>query len=123
MNVAMNWKLTLGILIGAGLLAIGGSLPAVAQVTNLKPLEEFQNPDGKADPFSSRGSGQASGVMDLIQRAILAPSKNSEEFIAEQQENLDAATAEFRARQKERLRQQPAAVPATPVVEPTVPTP
>lgn len=123
MNVAKNWKLTLGMLIGAGCLAIGSSLPAVAQVTNLKPLEEFQNPDGQADPFSGRGSGQSRGVMDLIHRAILGPSKSSEEFISEQQESLDAAAAEFRARQRERLQQQPAAVPTTPVIAPTAPVP
>jgi hypothetical protein len=55
------------------------------------------------------------GLMDLIHRSVLGPSRSLDEFSSEQQESLDAATADFRAKQMERLRQQqsPAIAPAT----------
>jgi hypothetical protein len=102
-------------------------LPAQAQVGTIQPLQDFQDP-GKGDPFSNRGTGPMNGVMDLIHRSVLGPSRSLDEFASEQQESLDAATADFRAKQMERLRQQQAApssptstTPAT--TAPSVPNP
>ncbi|MBW4474406.1 MAG: hypothetical protein KME45_29125 [Stenomitos rutilans HA7619-LM2] len=84
-------------------LVIGVSQAALAQeVQPAQPQQIFQDQQTR-DPFSSRGNDQTGGVMDLIHRAMQAGSTSNEDFVGEQQENLDSATAAFREAQKKRL--------------------
>lgn len=115
--------LGLSLVSGLGLLTLGIqaasaqiSSPTLSSPSSISPLDPLGN--NRPDPFSSRGDDQAKGVMDLINRAVLGPSRSADEFNVDQQESLDSATAEFRKLQLERLRGQqqaaPAAAPATP---------
>lgn len=115
-------RAALGVVAGIGLATFGFSQASLAQVsTSAQPLQDFQNQDQPADPFSNRGNNQINGVMDMIHRAVLGPSRSPEEFNAEQQENLNSAAAEFRARQMERLRGQTPAATTTPATAPGAP--
>lgn len=108
-----QWTVAVSLLVGMGVVAIGLSQPASAQLSTVQPLQDFQNPDNP-DPFSSRGNGQASGVMDLINRTLLGPTRSLEEFSADQQESLDSAAEQFRAEQMKRLRNPGQVAPETP---------
>jgi hypothetical protein len=105
-----------GISVGVGIVVIVSPQSALAQRTSSEAVPDFQSPD-RSNPFSGRGDGQASSVLDLIHNAVLAPSKNADEFNTQQQENLNDATARFRARQAELLRQQGQAT-SQPVIAP-----
>ncbi|HEY9618140.1 MAG TPA: hypothetical protein V6C64_14940 [Microcoleaceae cyanobacterium] len=94
-------QMAIGLLAGLGVV-FGSLSAAMADTATPQPLQDFQNPDKSSDPFSGRG-GQ-SGVMDFIHRAMQGPSRSTEEFSAEQDENLDAAMAEFRAQQLSAIR-------------------
>lgn len=107
-------KMAVSVLVGMSVAAIGLSHPASAQVNPIQPLQDFQNPDNP-DPFSSRGDGRASGIMDMINRTVLGPTRSLDEFSADQQESLDSAAEQFRIEQMKRLRNQGQAAPETPV--------
>ncbi|MBL1176512.1 hypothetical protein [Pantanalinema sp. GBBB05] len=94
-------QITFSILAGIGV-ALGSLSAALADTATPQPLQDFQNPDKASDPFSSRG-GQ-SGMMDFIHRAMQGSTRSVEEFSAEQDENLDASLAEFRAQQAAEIR-------------------
>lgn len=102
----------------AGALAVtsvvlGVAPNVLAQMTpTADPLKDIQNSEAGNDPFSNRGGNATSGMMDLIHRAMQGQSKSSEEYSAEQRENLDSAASEFRRLQQERLRQTPSTTPA-----------
>lgn len=114
-------SVSLGILAAGSMAILGGATPAVAQTGTPQPLADFKNQDS-TDPFSSRGSGQADSMFNLIHRAIQGPSKSVDEFNSEQQESLDSAAAQFRARQAELLRgNAPAATSPAPVPVITLP--
>lgn len=106
MSVNFFTKLALGCLAGS---AIASILllpqPTSAQLTDTQPLQDWQNPETNRDPFSSKGDGSNSSfsMFDMIHRANLAPNRSLGEFSEEQQESLDAAAAEFRQQQRERL--------------------
>jgi hypothetical protein len=114
-----------GVIVAAvGLMALGSVSSVSAQtVNNAQTLSQplngngFSNADGSADPFSSRGGNQSSGVMNLIHRALQGQSKGADEFNAEQQQSLDSEAAQFRAKQQTLL-QQGTAAPAVPTVAP-----
>jgi len=117
----LSSKLSIAGLVGATI-TFGIASSVVAQtLTNSQPgtfSNTFPNADGSSDPFSNRGEGQASGVMDLIHRAMQGSSKGAAEFNAEQGASLDSAAAQFRAKQQELLRQS-----SPPSVAPVVPSP
>ncbi len=103
---------TLNLLIGLGMASLMAR-PSIAQVTNVDPFKDTQSRDGLSDIFSNRNDGSTNGVFDLIQRVIRGGT-NSGDFQAQQQQNLDDATAQFRAQQRQRIQgQQPQAVPFT----------
>ena len=87
--------IALSIVATIGLVA-GFSQAASAQQANVAQPQQIFNDQQNRDPFSSRGSDQSGGVMDLVHRAIQAGSLSSEDFQNQQQENLDSATAGFR---------------------------
>ncbi len=110
-------RFVLGV-VGAGMLLAAALPPVVAQTTTpASPLEDLQTKDS-ADLFGGRGNGQGSSIMNFIQNAIIGKPRSSDEFVSDQKENFDDATAKFRAQQAERLRkQQPnptSTVPAVP---------
>lgn len=72
----------------------------LAQNLNTDPSQDFQK-DG--DPLTGSGTGQSFNPFDLIHNSNLRPNRPPEEVIQEQNENLDEATTQFRARQRERL--------------------
>ena len=129
MNATRVWavkqwstQLCLGLLVASGL-AIGSSQVAAAQTANTNPLQDFQNSDA-SDPFSSRGSGQVSGMMNWLQRAMQNNDQNWADFNAAQDENLEQAAAAFREAQRKRMNStpQPDATQPTPVTPAPAPS-
>jgi hypothetical protein len=81
---------------------------ASAQINN-----GFGNSGDNRDPFSRAGSGDTSGLMQLLNQAQLN-GRNNPNAIADQQGQIDSATADFRARQMQVLRERnKKAAPAT----------
>jgi len=97
--------------VGLGVLVVPTVFPvgngASAQTGTPQPLSDFQNPNGSSDPFSDRGGGQVDSMFNLIHRAMQGSLKSADEFNSEQRQSLEEATAEFRAKQLERLQGQP----------------
>jgi hypothetical protein len=116
MSVKSITRLALSLVIGG--VAVTLTLPggAIAQVTNAQPLQDWQTTtDGSRDPFSTKSDGNAaSSMFDMIHRANLGPTRSVGEFTDEQEESLDAAAAEFRRLQQQRLQSPSGVVPATP---------
>lgn len=69
-------------------------------------------PSGERDTFTGAGD-EGLDPFELLHRMRLSPGRSLEEFSSDQQESLDAASDDFRSRQRELLRGQPA--PATDV--------
>jgi len=102
-NKKSHIQLSLSVL-AAIAMALGATKHASAQTANVPPLVGAQNES--SDPFSNRGNSQSNGIFDLIHRAMQSGSVSNDDFRTEQNDNLDSATAEFRAKQLERLRNQ-----------------
>lgn len=66
----------------------------------------FGNGGDNRDPFNRASTGDTAGLMQLINQAQLSGARNTPEYAQEQQEQINSATAEFRARQQEALRAQ-----------------
>jgi len=98
-----HWQLSLGAFVAIAV-SLGATQIASAQTTNAPPLVGTQNESN--DPFSNRGGNQSTGVFDIIHRAMQGGSVSSDDFRTQQKDNLDSATADFRAQQQERLRKQ-----------------
>lgn len=118
-NTAKLYKrLVLGTVASIGITSL--LLPQLvrAQSSNdVNPLQDFQNQDRTSDPFSSRNDDSMNSVFDLIHRAQLGSNRDAGEFNAEKTQSLDAAAAEFKKRQQERI-QSPN--PVQPVNNPTL---
>ncbi|MGA7934757.1 MAG: hypothetical protein WCA35_14530, partial [Kovacikia sp.] len=65
----------LSLLVTTGFVA-GLAPKTLAQTPGSKPADIFQD-QTQSDPFSSRGNGQAGSMLDIINRAILGPSRSS----------------------------------------------
>lgn len=105
----------MGLGIGVGLALSLTVSPATAQST--AGAGALGNINQNKDPFSnpSGSTTGVNGIFDLIHQATLGSGKNSEEFRAEQGENLDEAAQDFRAKQKMLLEQASPAVESKPV--------
>jgi hypothetical protein len=64
----------------------------------------FGNSGDNRDPFSRAASGDTSGLMQLLNQAQL-DGRNNPNAIADQQGQIDSATADFRARQMQMIRE------------------
>jgi hypothetical protein len=121
----------LGLTAGCAVLAA----PAMAQTadTQANPLADFQTQTNN-DPFSSQSDATHS-MMNLMQRVMQGDRPDAATFAAAQQENLNDAMANFRAKQLQLLKAKqsqsatavvpsgsPIALPGTaqPTVQPTV---
>ena len=113
-------RLVLGTVVGISVISL--LLPQItwAQATRVNPLEDFENQENSNDPFSSGKEQDSLGVFDLIHRATLGNNRSLQDFSAEQNESLDAASARFRAEQIRKIQQQQQAAPANPVNMPQV---
>jgi hypothetical protein len=109
-------RLLLGTVVGIGVVSLLLPQLSWAQATRANPLEDFETQENRNDPFSS-GKEQDSfgGVYDLIHRAQMGNMRSWEDFSAEQNENLNDAAAQFRARQRQRIQGQQQTSPANPV--------
>jgi hypothetical protein len=77
------------------------------------PLADFQT---QSDPFSGRGNdGSNTGMMNLLQRAMLGPLPDAGAFAATNRELLQDAATAFRAKQQ-RLLQQRSLQPGQPSI-------
>jgi hypothetical protein len=124
----MKTKLAIVGLLGLGMITI--TQPTFAQTapaaTTVDPFKDTQSSDALSNLFNNRSdsSGATSGVFDLIQR--LTGGTNQGDFQAQQQQNLDDAAAQFRAKQQQLLRPQqgvPASTQAVPAVTTSPATP
>lgn len=111
-------RLVLGTVVGIGVISL--LLPQItwAQATRVNPLEDFENQDNSSDPFSSGKEQDSLGVFDLIHRATLGNNRSLQDYSAEQNENLNDAAAQFRARQRLRIQGQGQASEVNPVTTP-----
>ncbi|WP_045055228.1 hypothetical protein [Aliterella atlantica] len=97
-------RLVLGTVASIGVFSLLLPQSAWAQSsTDVNPLQDFQNNDQNNDPFSSRNEDSMNSVFDLIHRAQLGTNRDASEFNAEKTQSLDAAAAEFRKQQQQRL--------------------
>lgn len=71
--------------------------------TDVNPLQDFQGDEQNNDPFSSRNEDSMNSVFDLIHRAQQGVNRDAKEFNAEKTQSLDAAAAEFRKQQQQRI--------------------
>jgi hypothetical protein len=109
-------------LLTAGTLMATVLEPASAQIGAPRPLEDLQTKDS-ADFLNGRGNGQSSTMMNIIQNAIIGSPRSMDEYTAEQRDNLDAATEQFRKQQAERLRNSQPVQPAPATSQPSLTTP
>jgi hypothetical protein len=63
----------------------------------------FGNSGDNRDPFSRASTGDTSGLMQLLNQSQLNGRTNPN-YTAEQKEQIDSATTDFRARQMQMLR-------------------
>lgn len=87
------------------------------QVTNVDPFADTQSSDGLSNLFSNRNDNSTSSVFDLLQR-VMSGGTNQADFQAQQQQNLNDAAAEFRAKQQQLLRGQQGVAPVPQAVPP-----
>ncbi|HAZ45302.1 MAG TPA: hypothetical protein DDW76_33925 [Cyanobacteria bacterium UBA11369] len=122
MYVKVFTKLALGCLAGSAIASLAlFPQPTSAQFTDAQPLQDWQqNPESNRDPFSGKGDGGEGpfDVFNMIHRANLGPTRSLGEFSEEQEESLDAAAAEFRKQQQQRLQQPNGVAPVTPANTP-----
>lgn len=84
----------------------------------VEPLQDF-NPQQNQDPFA-RGAEQDSfggGIFDLIHRAQMGNIRSINEYSSEQNQSINDAAAQFRARQRQMMLQNQQQVnPVNPVI-------
>ncbi len=106
-------RLVLGTLAGISLSATLLVQPswAIPNSNNVDPLQDLQ-PQQNTNPFSRNGQADSLGMLDLIRRAGQGSSRSVGDYSTEQNQNLDAATAQFRARQLQQIQGQKQGTPA-----------
>jgi hypothetical protein len=86
-------------------LILGCTLTLIPTVTLAQSAGGFGNSGDSRDPFNRAASGDTSGLMQLINQAQAGARRNDSEYSRGQQEQIDSATEDFRARQIQALRQ------------------
>lgn len=114
-------RLVVGTVAGIGLVSLLLPQPSWAQATDVNPLQDFEPQEHRrSDPFSRTNDADGFGVFDLIHRATLGNNRSLDDFSSEQNESLDAAAAQFRARQRQQIQGQGQASQVNPVSTPQV---
>jgi hypothetical protein len=93
-------------------IVVGMTQHVSAQTTTPQPLDNPQSAD-RSDIFSNRGGNQSTNMLDIIHRALQGQSRSAEDYDSEQRDNLNDAAAQFRARQKLLLQNQPGGAPSS----------
>ncbi len=71
---------------------------------NTQPLQDYLSPQQQnSNPFSSQSRGDSLGTLDLVRRATQGSKLSVEDYSNQQNENLDSAASQFRARQLEQI--------------------
>jgi hypothetical protein len=83
-------------------LALGCTAALIPALT----LAQSVSGGDQRDPFSRASNGDASGLMQLINQYQINGKNNDANYADTQREQLNSATADFRARQLQSLRQQ-----------------
>ena len=113
-------QLVLGTVVGIGVVSLLLPQPSWADAASeANPLHDFQ-PQQDGDPFSDSTEEDSLGVFDLIHRAQMGNLTSPDDYSAQQNQNLDAAAADFRARQRQQIQAPAQAAPVNPVNTPTV---
>ena len=103
MKIQLSLKqLVLGTVLGIGLVSLLQPQCWAQAREQVNPLEDFEY-EQNSDPFSGNNEADSFGVFDLIHRANLGNTRSLSDYSTEQNENLDAAAAEFRARQRKQI--------------------
>lgn len=110
-------RLVLGTVAGIGVVSLLLPQPSWAQASDVNPLQDFESQENSSDPFSGSNEAGSFGVFDLIHRANLGNTRSLNDYSAEQNENLDAAAAQFRTIQLQRIRGQGQASQVNPVTK------
>ncbi len=85
-------------------LLFGLTVALVPTIASAQYNGGFGNSGDNRDPFNRASSGDTSGLMQLLNQAQLNGRSNPN-AINEQQEQLNSATADFRARQMQVLKE------------------
>lgn len=96
-----------------------GTVSAFAQSTAADLVTPSQNEN--RDLFSDRNDNPMSGIHDLIHQLNYGSIRSPEEFRRQQQQDINSAAEQFRARQRailEQQQQQQQAQPSAPSTEP-----
>jgi hypothetical protein len=86
-------------------LILSSTLTLLPTVTLAQSAGGFGNSGDSRDPFNRAASGDTAGLMQLINQAQAGSRRNDSEYSIGQQEQIDSATEDFRARQIQALRQ------------------
>ena len=83
--------------------------PVTPTPAPVDPLQDFRNPDSSSDPFARSNQGDNFAVMNLLRNAIKNSNRGADGFSAgDQDTNLNSATDQFQAKQRQLLLQQQA---------------
>lgn len=117
MKVMTTWLVISGFSIGtATFLPTRSALAQVGSPQSLQPLAGSEQDQTDLDFFSDSSSGSGADLLNLINQVRLMQGWSPAQYAAEQAGNLDAAAAEFRARQLQQIQtQQQPNNPSSPV--------
>lgn len=105
-SILIRLTFSLGIAVAFTLTATGKPEAAFAQSAYDSQPDPY--PTRERDTFSGSFGDDAINPFDLLHRMNLSRERSLEEFTEDQQRSLNEASADFRRRQQELLRQQPA---------------
>lgn len=110
-------RLVLATLAGVGLfsLLLPQSSWADDAPRQVNPLEDFNSDQNSSNPFSR--TADSFSMLDLIRRAT-SNTRSWDDYSSDQNENLDSAAAEFRARQRQLIQGQQQPSPSSSVSKP-----
>jgi uncharacterized membrane protein len=103
-------------------LLLGLSIALVPTIASAQFNSGFGNSGDNRDPFSRASGGDTSGLMQLINQAQLNGQTNPN-YSRDQQDQLNSASSDFRARQIQSLRERNKKVPVTNSAPPKHPQP
>lgn len=104
-------RLVLGTVAGIGLFSsllvqptwAEPSAPSYNPNSDANPLQGLGPQDYGSDPFARMNRGDSMGLMDLMRRATQSGNRSIDDFNSEQNQSIDQAAAQFRARQQQQI--------------------
>jgi hypothetical protein len=86
-------------------LILSCTLTLIPTATFAQSVGDFGNNGDNRNPFNRASGGDTSGLLQLINQAQLNGTRNSNDYIKGQQEQISSATDDFRTQQLQLLRQ------------------